>query len=139
MATSADLLLDTSAAVPFLVAGHLHHGTTFGALSGKNLGLAGHAAFETFSVLTRLPEPRRLSPARAAQLIRHNFPHTKHLSAARAARLTTRFAEAGVGGGAVYDGLVAACALEHGCVLATRDERALATYTALGVEILLLT
>lgn len=138
MATSADLLLDTSAAVPFLVASHVGHAATFKALAGHRLGLCGHAALETFSVITRLPEPNRVSPATAALLLQRNFPHTKHLSASRAARLTNQFAEAGVSGGAVYDALVAACALEHKSVLATRDERALSTYAALGVEVRLI-
>ena len=136
--TSADLLLDTSAAVPFLVAGHVEHSATFKALSGRRLGLSGHAAIETFSVITRLPEPTRLSPATAARILQHNFPHTKHLSSSRAAKLTGQLAASGIAGGAVYDALVAACALEHRCVLATRDERALTTYAALGVEVLLL-
>lgn len=138
MATSADLLLDTSAAVPFLVASHVEHAATFTALSGHSLGLSGHAAFETFSVITRLPEPTRVSPSIALRMLQRNFPYTKHLSATRTAKLTTQFAESGIAGGAVYDALVAACAREHRCVLATRDERALTTYAALGVEVLVL-
>ena len=138
LATSADLLLDTSAAVPFLVTSHVEHASTFGALSGRRLGLSGHAAFETFSVITRLPEPARVSPATAVTLLRRNFPHTKHLGAPAAGKLIARFAESRIAGGAVYDAMVAACALDHGCVLATRDERALTTYASLGVEVLLL-
>lgn len=134
--TSADLLLDTSAAVPFLLIGHNEHEAAFAALSGRSLGLSGHAAFETFSVLTRLPAPTRLSAQAAARLLRHNFPRTKHLSASRTAKLMATLADANVSGGAVYDALVAACAVEHGCTLATRDERALATYAAMGVEVL---
>jgi len=38
-------------------------------------------------------------------------------------------------GGAVYDALVAAAALEHQLPLATRDRRAIETYRALGVEL----
>jgi len=36
-------------------ADHEHHETTFEALAHRRLGLSGHAAFETFSVVTRLP------------------------------------------------------------------------------------
>ena len=56
-----DLLVDTSVAVALTVADHEHHVATFEALGDRRLGLAGHAAFETFSVLTRLP-PRRAAP-----------------------------------------------------------------------------
>lgn len=138
MATSADLLLDTSAAVPFVVSDHEAHRGTFEALRGKRLGMAGHAAFETYSVLTRLPGPRRLSPRGATLLLQRSFPHSVHLGAARAAKAIAGFAELGIGGGSVYDALVAAAAVEHRQQLVTRDRRALTTYTALGAEVLLL-
>jgi predicted nucleic acid-binding protein len=44
-------------------------------------------------------------------------------------------AASGIAGGAVYDALVGACALEHGVVLATRDRRALGSYRALEVRV----
>jgi hypothetical protein len=53
------VLVDTSVVVALTVADHEHHDATFGALGSRRLGLAGHAAFETFSVLTRLPHPAR--------------------------------------------------------------------------------
>jgi predicted nucleic acid-binding protein len=37
-------------------------------------------------------------------------------------------------GGAVFDALIAATAMEHDMCLITRDERAARTYEALGVE-----
>ena len=40
-------------------------------------------------------------------------------------------------GGAVYDGLVALAAKEHGVALATRDARARGTYNAVGVKVVL--
>jgi hypothetical protein len=43
----------------------------------------------------------------------------------------------GIAGGAVYDGLVALAAKEHGVALATRDARARGTYDALGVKVIL--
>jgi predicted nucleic acid-binding protein len=43
----------------------------------------------------------------------------------------------GVAGGAVYDGLVALAAKEHGLALATRDARARGTYDAVGVDVIL--
>jgi len=42
----------------------------------------------------------------------------------------------GIAGGAVYDGLVALAAREHGMSLATRDARARGTYDAVGVKVI---
>lgn len=139
MAISASpTLLDTSAAVAFLVADHAHHNATFEALARRRLGLAGHAAFEAFSVLTRLPPPARRTPAAVSKLLTANFPHTRFLSGQRAAELLASLARKGLAGGAVYDALVGATALEHDLTLATRDKRALDTYRALNVAVELL-
>jgi predicted nucleic acid-binding protein len=132
------LLVDTSIAVALTVADHEHHDTTFQALGSRRLGLAGHAAFETFSVLTRLPPPARRTPATVARLLAANFPHSRFLSADAAAALLAELPSVGLAGGAVYDALVGASAKEHGCVLATRDRRALDTYRALDVRLELL-
>ena len=128
-------LVDTSVAVALTVADHEHHERTFTALGDCQLGLAGHAAFETFSVLTRLPTPARRAPVTVARLLAGSFPHTRFLGAEAAASLRTKLAASGIAGGAVYDALVGACAKEHGLVLATRDQRALETYRALDVRV----
>lgn len=138
MAISAEILLDTSAAVPFLLRGHPAHADVQAAVSGRRLGLAGHAAFETYSVITRLAEPTRVSPLTAQRLLSHNFPRTRHLSPERAAELTLVMAEAAIAGGSVYDALVGATALEHRRTLASRDQRALVTYAAIGVDVMLI-
>jgi len=139
MATSArkrpDLLVDTSVAVALTVADHEHHDATFAALQGRRLGLAGHAAFETFSVLTRLPAPARRTPATVARLLAASFPHSRFLGADSSRSLLGRLATIGIAGGSVYDALVGAAAAEHGLKLATRDRRALETYRALDVEV----
>ncbi len=131
-------LLDTSAAIAFLVADHEHHLATFEALAHRDLGLSGHAAFETFSVLTRLPTPARLTPAAAHRLLTTNFEHSRFLSPRRATALLRSLAEQGLAGGAVYDALVGAAALDHERTLVTRDLRALGTYRRLGVSVELL-
>lgn len=128
-------LLDTSAAVAFLVGDHEQHGRTFDALADRALGLAGHAAFETFSVLTRLPAPGRRTPEAVHRLLTSNFPHTSFLSGERAATLLAALGEHGIAGGSVYDALVGAVAVEHGRPLVTRDRRALGTYSELGVDV----
>lgn len=100
----------------------------------RTLGLAGHPAFETFSVLTRLPPPTRQTAASARRLLLANFPSTRFLSAEGARTLLAGLAEHGVAGGSVYDALVAAAAVEHSLVLATRDGRARNVYRTLGVR-----
>lgn len=130
-----DVLVDTSVAVALSVADHEHHATVLRALDGKRLGLAGHAAFETFSVLTRLPPPARRSPAVVVRVLRENFPASRFLAADAAAALLDRLADAEVAGGSVYDALVGAAATEHGLRLVTLDRRALDTYRALGVDV----
>ena len=139
MATSArnrpNLLVDTSVAVALTVADHEHHDDTFDALQGRRLGLAGHAAFETFSVLTRLPAPARRTPATVARLLATSFPHSRFLGADASRSLLGRLATIGIAGGSVYDALVGATAAEHGLPLASRDRRAAEIYRALNVDV----
>ena len=141
MPTGADpqlLLLDTSAAVALCVADHSAHEATADALAGAELGLAGHAAFETFSVLTRLPAPVRLTPAVTARLLARAFPHSRFLTADAARRLLDSLPDLRLAGGAVYDALVAGVAAEHGLPLVSRDGRAVDTYSRLDVDVRLL-
>lgn len=137
MPTSADpeLLVDTSVAVALVVSDHEHHEAVVGALADRRLGLAGHAAFETFSVLTRLPAPLRRTPGAASRLLAGNFPGSRFLDPTAARKLFEQLAALGIGGGAVYDALVGAAAIHHELPLATRDRRALDTYRALGVDV----
>lgn len=133
-----DILVDTSVAVCLCVADHESHDHVSSALGGRRLGLAGHAAFESFSVLTRLPPPARRPSAIVARLLRENFPASRFLSADGASELLARFGEGEIAGGAIYDALVGATAIEHRLPLATLDRRALDTYRVLGVEVALL-
>ncbi len=138
MPTSADrpdILVDTSAAVAFVVGDHRHHQATHDALAGRRLGLAGHAAFETFSVLTRMPPPIRRTRAAVGRLLADNFPGSRFLGPDAAEALLRRMPTLGVTGGSVYDALVGAAAVEHGVRLATRDQRALPLYRSLGVDV----
>jgi predicted nucleic acid-binding protein len=132
------LLVDTSVAIALAVADHEHHSATFEALADRRLGLAGHAAFETFSVLTRLPPPARRTPPTVARLLAATFPQSRFLSADGAASLLIRLESLGIAGGSIYDALVGAAAWEHRAPLATRDLRALQTYRALDVDVELL-
>lgn len=72
------------------------------------------------------------------RLLAQNFPMTRFLSEHAAAELLTRLGTLGVAGGAVYDALVGAAAVEHGLTLLTRDRRAADTYRRVDVKFTLL-
>ena len=128
-------LLDTSTAVALIVEDHEAHVATLDAVRGRRLGLAGHAWFEAYSVLTRLPAGLRRSPADALRLLAHNFPASRFLGEADAAELGGELARLGISGGAVYDALVGAVARQHGLPLVSADVRARPVYEALKVDI----
>jgi predicted nucleic acid-binding protein len=128
-------LLDTSTAVALIVEDHEAHVATLERIRGRRLGLAGHAWFETYSVLTRLPGGLRRSPADALRLLARNFPASGFLGETEAADLGGELARLGISGGAVYDALVAAAARQHRLPLVSADARARPAYEALGVEI----
>lgn len=138
MPTVGELLLDTSAAIALVVDGHDGHDTVRSTVRDRRVGLAGHAAFEAFSVLTRLPAPHRRSSQAVVSLLEASFPATRFLSPDASARLLGSLATARVAGGSVYDALVAATAQEHGLPLATLDRRALPTYRAFDIELVLI-
>lgn len=130
------LALDTSVAIPLLVATHGAHGAVTRWWSGQEVALSGHALAETYSVLTRLPGDLRLAPADAARLLVERFVEPLLLGSEVARRLPEALSRLGIAGGAVYDALVALAALEHGADLATRDARAKATYETVGVRVI---
>lgn len=124
---------DTSLAIAALDATYVAHGPCRRALLDHRPALAGHAAFEVYSVLTRLPIPLRLTATQAGQVIEAAFPDICWLDRAAADGLRVRLVEAGIVGGSVYDALAGQAALCDNRVLLTRDRRAERTYRALGV------
>ncbi|MGL4176952.1 MAG: PIN domain-containing protein [Dermatophilaceae bacterium] len=122
---------DTSVLVPALAAFHEGHVSARRALRDVEV-VPAHVLVETYSVLTRLPGPHRLAAA-DARLAVTNLPfRIIALLDDEYSAVIDRLAAAGVGGGAVYDGLVAATAAHHELLLLTRDRRAITTYDALG-------
>lgn len=128
------LLVDTSVAIALIVEDHKAHAAALEVVQGHRLGLAGHAWFETYSILTRLPGARRRSPADALRLLAHNFPASKFLAEDETVSLGPEIARLGVSGGAVYDALVGAAARQHRRQLVSADGRARPVYEKLGVE-----
>ena len=134
----AEVAVDTSVAIAYLVRSHNHHAAVRHHLAGRRLCLTTHSLAETYSVLTRLPGDARVAAADASTLIEVNFARVIPLPLPLAERLHVIIAEHEISGGAVYDALVALAAREHGVPLATRDTRAASTYAALAVRVELL-
>lgn len=130
--------VDTSVAVPLVLASHPDHVRVMHWWDGRQIALSGHALVETYSVLTRLPGDARLEPSDAARLLDSGFAPPLLLSSAQARRLPGTLSRFGIAGGAVYDALVALAASEHGAPLATRDARARNTYDAVGAEVIVI-
>lgn len=130
--------LDTSVAVALLVGSHEAHAEVYAALHKKRLALPLHALVESYSVLTRLPGDARVELQDAVRLLDRNFKAVLVPKPESVARIHAACAERGIGGGAVYDALVAMAARDHSVELLTRDRRAESTYKALGIPYSLL-
>ena len=131
--------VDTSVAVAAIDESHAAHLACRPVVMRRRPALAGHAAFETFSVLTRLPGAQRVTPEMVGELLGRAFPVRCWLDTADQDALLVRLAGLGIAGGMVYDALVGQAALSAGRVLLTRDARAQRTYDLVGVDCELLT
>lgn len=127
-------LVDTSVALSALSELHEFHDVAFAAVREHRAGIVAHALFETYSVLTRHPS-LRVSPAQALALLDSTFGHRAVLTAAATDRALEALAGGTISGGATYDGLVGATAVEAGLPLLSLDRRARRTYEALGVDV----
>jgi toxin FitB len=132
--TSADLLLDSSAALTLVNPKSAQRAGVLERVQGYRIGLAGHAEFETYSVLTRLPPPSRISPSEARAILTTTFPATVHPGGVDRRGALSALVDAEIAGGAAYDGLVALAAAAANCLLLSCDRRAAGTYLALGVR-----
>lgn len=109
-------LIDTSCMVAAVCSWHEHHAVTLGELQRLQEArwksvVAAHSLAEAYSVLTRLPTPRRLSPTDALALVSQNWgkARVEALAARDYWRLLRSCESQGIAGGPVYDALIAAC------------------------------
>lgn len=84
-------------------------------------------------MVTLLPGDARFAPEDSAQLTESRLSAPLHLSARQSQGLPRTLATLGIGGGAVYDALVALTAFENSIPPATRDQRAKSPYDLIGV------
>ena len=132
------LTADTGAIVPSLVRWHPLHGPAAELLRGTRR-VPAQALAQSFSLLTRLPAPYTLQAAQAHAVLLHAFPDEPiSLDAAGLLEALQRLARAGLGGGRVYDALVAASAARAGLKLVSADRRALPRHALVGCEAQLL-
>ena len=135
MTPNADLwACDTSVAVAALDPTHEAHPACRRALVELRPALAGHATFETYSVLTRLPLPLRLTAVQAGSVLASAFPQDCWLDATGTRDLRERLASLDIVGGSVYDALVGQAAVTNHRTLLTRDRRAERAFRSLDVE-----
>jgi len=135
MPTNADSwAVDSSVAVAALDASHASHAVCRDAVRKHRPALAGHAAFETFSVLTRLPGQLSINAPTAREIIDAVFPSICWIGHDAATSLLQRLGVIGVSGGAVYDALIGEAARVNKRRLLTRDLRARRTYDLVGVD-----
>ncbi len=127
--------VDTSVVVAALSTWHPDHAAARRALKAAD-ALPAPVLTETYSVLTRLPSPHRIAPRVAGEAVLALGLEVVGLSPVGARAVITTLAAAGVGGGATYDGLVAATAREHDCALVSLDRRAARTYELLRVSVI---
>ena len=125
--------VDTSVAVAAVDASHSAHHVCRKLVAERRPGLAGHAAFETYSVLTRMPGALAVHSSIASTMLDRIFPVIHWLSPDAAQQLLARLGQMGIVGGAAYDALVGEAARINSCTLLTRDLRAKRTYDLLGV------
>jgi predicted nucleic acid-binding protein len=116
--------LDSSCLVALLCDWHEHHEITARAYrclldQKKRIVIPVHALLECYSVLTRVPPPYRVSTEDARRLIEENFrgralaeTHPRSIW-----DLLENLARRGLGGGQVYDALIAASAVGAGATV----------------------
>lgn len=125
---------DSSVTVPAALRSHEAHAAAAVAIPA-DAALIAQVAMETYSVLTRLPRERRITSGNALEFLSRSFRLPPlPLSAGGYGRLLELAASNAIVGGAVYDAVVAATALEHGATLLTLDRRAERVYRLVGVD-----
>ena len=124
---------DTSVLIAGFATWHEGHESAVRALN-RGVHLIGQTAFETYSVLTRLPPPHRVDAVVvSAYLAGITSSSYLTLDAESHRDLINQLAVLGVTGGPTYDALIGWTAKLAGATVLTRDVRAVATYERLLV------
>ena len=108
----------TSCMVAAVCSWHEHHNRAADAIesrleSKERMIVAAPALIETYSVLTRLPAPHRLSPTAALRVVEANFLTGIKVIVIEAEvydHILRSAPAAAISGGRIYDAVIAACA-----------------------------
>jgi predicted nucleic acid-binding protein len=126
---------DSSVLIAAFAGYHAAHERAIDAV-GNSPRLIVHVAFETSSVLSRMPEEQRMEASFVLDALEREFPDPwLALDQAAQRSCLRRAVDAGLRGGALYDALIAATAREHGATLLSADRRAREAYEAIGVDV----
>ncbi|MGD0064913.1 MAG: type II toxin-antitoxin system VapC family toxin [Streptosporangiaceae bacterium] len=127
--------VDSSVVIAAFATWHEHHAIARKAMASRPR-LVAHAAVESCSVLTRLPPPHRAHPSIVHAFISERFTEPfLTLSETGYQELLATVAAEQILGGPVYDALIAFTAVEHQATLLSLDQRAAATYEAVGATV----
>ncbi|MEX2303335.1 MAG: PIN domain-containing protein [Bryobacterales bacterium] len=133
--------LDTSCVIPLLCDWHEFHAptiATIGTESLKHVVICRHVLLECFAVLTRLPTPYRVPPRQAEHLLTTNFSESVlcGLLDGDLWAVLDRAAERQVGGGKIYDAVIADSTARAGAsVLLTWNVKDFLAVAPAGLEI----
>ena len=135
--------LDTSVVIAALLAWHEHHEAAADAVSRAlardRVVLPVPVLIESYSVMTRLPAPHRLTAADAWAVLSESFREPAHLASfptREAWGLVRQLSENELAGGLVYDAVILEAAREGGAsILLTFNERDYERLDRDGVEI----
>ncbi len=136
--------LDSNCVIALLCDWHVHHQVTIGCYQhlldiGSVPVLPVHVILESFSVLTRLPAPHRLAPEMVKLVLEQTFAKTATVEALHAETAWTMIealARQGLGGGKIYDAVIAASVAASGAgVLFTWNVKDFAAVAPPSLEI----
>jgi predicted nucleic acid-binding protein len=107
---------------------------------GETLVIAAPALVESYSVLTRLPAPYRLSATDALFLLEANFMEPAEVVSLKVGEYLSLLRSAptsGVAGGRIYDAVILQCALRaEVAVLLTLNERHFRAFQPRGLKVM---
>jgi predicted nucleic acid-binding protein len=112
------VLIDSSTLIAAMLPDHVHHGAAHAWLTCAKAGtveflVSGHSVAEVYSVLTRLPRTPRITPDEACRMLNENVcscAETVTLGGAEYVSLIDELSKRGIGGGLVYDAIIAKAA-----------------------------
>ena len=106
--------------------------------SGEDMVLAAHSLVEAYSVLTRLPPPRRLPAVSAVEVLEASFGAASvvTLEPGEYRALLRGAPGAGISGGRIYDAIIAECAFKaDAAALVTFNARHFLAFARRGIQV----